>query len=75
MFSWIGVVKQLTAVRKAMDGLPAGLDKKAWLLLIKKRREQAVRYGRVSPRYPWTALPAEPQELENYIGGLDDTIV
>jgi hypothetical protein len=75
MFSYIGAIKQLIAVRKAMDGLPAGLNKKEWLAIIKKRKERAVRFGRISPRYPWSALPAEPQELQNYIGGLDDIIV
>jgi hypothetical protein len=75
MFSWVSAVKGLIAVRKAMDGLPAGLNKDAWLKILKKRREQNVRYGRISPRYPWSALPAEPEELENYIGGTDDTIV
>jgi hypothetical protein len=73
-FSYLGVVKQLNAIRSAMDGLPAGLNKGEWLKIIKKRKEQNTRYGRISPRYPWSALPAEPQELTNYIGGLDDIV-
>ena len=69
MMSWIQTVIQLRAKRAALDGLPRGLDKKNWLDILYKKRNKESDFGTLQPRYPFTAIPSEPQTFSNYVGG------
>lgn len=69
MISWAQVVRELSGKRIAMDGLPRGLDKKNWLTLLKKKREVQTDMRKIYPNYPYTAIGAEPEAFNNYIGG------
>lgn len=69
MISWAQVVRGLVGKRNAMDGLPTGLDKANWLKLLNKKRAIQTDMRKIYPNYPYTAIGAEPETFDNYIGG------
>jgi hypothetical protein len=69
MISWTQVIRGLVAKRQAMDGLPRGLDKAGWLAILNKKRRIQSDMKQIYPNYPYTAIGAEPETFDNYIGG------
>ena len=73
MISLAQVVRGLVGKRVAMDGLPRGLDKAKWLALLHKKHEIQTDMNQLYPHYPYTAIGAEPEGFQNYIGGALDS--
>lgn len=69
LMSWIQVVQQIKPKQAALDGLPRGLDKKGWLDILYKRKNKQSDFAVLQPRYPFTAVPADPSTFSNYVGG------